>query len=830
LTSLSLPITDPVLIVAVAMIVFLVAPLAAERFRVPGLIGLILAGAVIGPHGLGVLARDNTIILLGTVGLLYLVFLAGLELDLHRFGQYRRRSIIFGTLSFGIPMVLAVAVMPFLGFGWAASLLMGSIIGSHTLLAYPIISRLGLVKNAAVTTVVGGTLMTDTLALGVLAIVAGSVGGGIGVWFWLQLLGGLVLYTAVIFFGVPRLGRWFFRNTSGHAPTEFVFLLVILFTSAYLATLAGAQPIIGAFLAGLTLNRLIPNEGPHMTRARFMGNAFFIPFFLLSVGMLVDVEVVVGRPEVWAISGTIIILLMIGKFAGAIASRMLFHYSKNEGVVMFGLSLPQAAATLAVTFIGLEVGLFDEVVVNAVVVMILVTGVIGPSLVERFGHHVALEEEQKPLDAADTPQRILVPMANPATADDLMALALLIREPSSQEAIYPVTVVPGELDRSDEQVALAERMLSHAVAYAAAADVPVIPITRMDHNFANGIARGVAETRGSILIIGWDGRRSPRRGMFGSVLDQLLELLKQQVMVAKLGHPLNTTRRIVVLVPHGTDHLPGYAQAIRTVKRMASELGATIHGYTVRSDPEKYLRDFKDIGEDVPTTLEHVRSWSEVLDRLGNDLRRDDLVVVVSARRGAVSWVPMLDRLPGNLARLVPESFIMMYPSEQVPTGSRQRFAEEVALPTALDATRVVFRLPNAPYHEIIQTLLETEFGADQERLDVLKQALVQSAAREMRSGVVLVHARIEDLESPLLFLGISPRGIVFPGISEPARLIFLLLVPENHPEEYLTQSSSLARLVRQPDRVERMTQARDVDELLSSAKNSAEGAPRPPV
>jgi len=290
----SLPITDPVLIVALAMLLFLTAPLLFERLRVPGIIGLIVAGAVVGPHGLGLLARDPTIVLLGTVGLLYLVFLAGLELDLHRFAEYRQRSIGFGLISFSLPMLLSVLVMPLLGFGWAAAILMGSIIGSHTLLAYPIASRLGLLKNAAVTTVVGGTLVTDTLALAVLAVVAGSLDGEITVGFFVRLFGILGLYVALVVLGVPRLGRWFFRNTPGQAPAEFVFLMVVLFASAALADLAGAQPIIGAFLAGLTLNRLIPNQGPLMNRVRFVGNALFIPFFLISVGMLVDARVLAG--------------------------------------------------------------------------------------------------------------------------------------------------------------------------------------------------------------------------------------------------------------------------------------------------------------------------------------------------------------------------------------------------------------------------------------------------------------------------------------------------------------------------------------------------------
>jgi Kef-type K+ transport system membrane component KefB/mannitol/fructose-specific phosphotransferase system IIA component (Ntr-type)/nucleotide-binding universal stress UspA family protein len=803
------------------MIIFLVAPLLAVRFRVPGIIGLIVAGAVVGPHGLGLLARDATVILLGTVGLLYLVFLAGLELDLHRFVQFRRRSIIFGFISFTVPLLLAVIVMPMLGFGMAASLLMGSIIGSHTLLAYPVVSRLGLVKNDAVTMVVGGTLVTDTLALGLLAVIAGSLGGDIGLGFWVKLLGGLAIYVALVYFGVPRIGRWFFRNTPGQPGSEFIFLMVVLFASAWLADLAGAQPIIGAFLAGLTLNRLIPNEGPHMTRARFVGNALFIPFFLLSVGMLVDPRVLVGSGRVWILAITITLLVHLGKLAGALIPQRLFGFSRSEGLVSFGLSLPQAAATLAVTFVGLEIGLFDEEVVNAVVVMILITGLVGPSLVERFGQAVALEEEGKPFDPADAPQRILVPMANPATADDLMDLALILRDPHSREPIHPTTVVPADNDRSDQYVALAEKMLSHAVAYATAADAPVVPLTRMDHNFASGISRAATETRSSVVIIGWDGKRAPRRGVFGSVLDQLLEHTRQQVLVAKLGHPLNTTRRIVLVIPPATDHQIGFLESAQSVKRMANRLGARIDGYAFGSDADLYSGHLGRVSPEAPLAFRSIGGWGELLASLREELRPDDLAVVISARRGSVSWSPALERLPGLLSTLVPESFIMMYPSEVVPSSNRQRFTDGSMHGAPLPASRVLIIPPEQSYEEALEQMLGEAFADDPERARAIRQLVLRNSGptSEIRPGVVVPHARLAGLDQPILFLGLSREGMEFPGATAPARLIFLLLTREDRPEEHLANLAAVARTVSDPERLAQMAAAEDAEALMESAR-----------
>jgi Kef-type K+ transport system membrane component KefB/mannitol/fructose-specific phosphotransferase system IIA component (Ntr-type) len=812
-----LPITDPVLIFALAMGVFLLAPLVFERLRVPGIIGLIVAGAIAGPHVTNLIARDFTIVLLGTVGLLYLVFLAGLELDLNRFREYRRQSVVFGSLSFAAPMVLATAVMPLLGFGLPAALLMGAIIGSHTLLAYPIVSRLGLIKNRAVTAVVGGTLMTDSLALTVLAVVAGAVSGDADTGFWIRLFGFLLLYVTVVLWGVPRLGRWFFRRIPAQGVAEFLFLMAVLFASAYLASVAGAQPIIGAFLAGLTLNRLIPNTGPLMNRVRFVGNALFIPFFLLSVGMLVDPRVLVASTEVWVIAGAIIVLVTLGKFAAAWAGARLFRHSRDELLVMFGLSVPQAAATLAVTFVGLEIGLFDETVVNAVIVMILVTGVIGPSLVESAGRRMALQEEARPADAGTAPERLLIPISNPATAEALLDLAFALRDPRSEEPLHPLTVVPEE-GSSDARVAEAERLLGHAVIYAAGAEVPVVPLTRVDHNFASGITRGIRETRSSTVVIGWDGRRSMRSGVFGSVLDQLLDLNKQQLVVAKLGHPLNTTRRIVLILPPAISRHPGFEGTIGLIKRLGSVLGSELQVVAVAEEVEPYRELFQGIRPELPTEYESLPSWQAVLGELSRSLLPDDLVAVVSARRGALAWHPTLDHLPGRLAELVPESFVVIFPSEAAPVPGEA--LHEAGLPAGITPGRVVFDLPPLPYERALVHLLRSDLHGDPDRLGAVVAQLVANEreySNEIVPGVVVPHARVEGLREPVVYLGVSPEGVSFPNTRAAARLILVLLSPPDRPEAHLRHLADIARFVSKPERVARMVAARSLEELLQA-------------
>jgi Kef-type K+ transport system membrane component KefB/nucleotide-binding universal stress UspA family protein len=664
LSLASLPITDPVLIVAVAAAIFLITPILSERLRVPGLVGVIVAGALVGPNGLNLLQRDQTIVLLGTVGLLYLMFMAGSEIDLHGFRRYRSRSIGFGALTFFLPQTLGTGVGLMLGYSLVTSILLASMFASHTLVSYPIALRYGIAKNRAVTTAVGGTIITDTAALLVLAVIAASTRGALDAAFWSRLVIFLSIYLVAIWYGLPWLGRWFFRRERTGGITEYLFVFTALFAGAYMADVAGVEAIIGAFLVGLALNRLIPDQSLLTNRIRFVGEAIFIPFFLLSIGMLVDPRVLAGDMRVWEVMVGMTLTVVGTKLLAAKLAQRIFGYSSAEGWTIFGLSVPQAAATLAATLIGIEVGLFDEAVLNGAVMMILVTCIVGPWAVERFGRTVALQEDHRPYDPADAPQRILVPMANPATASDLMDLALIIRAPGSAEAVYPLTVVPADEDRSSEFVANAEKMLSHAVGHAAGADVPVVPLTRVDFNFANGIARGMAESRASMLIIGWDGKQSHRRGIFGSVLDQVLEQTRQQVLVAKVGHPLNTAERVVLLIPRGADHMTGFPESVQTIKQLANRLSAEIVAYTVDAPDDIYLRHLETARPEAPVTAERLESWNAALRKLSEILRRDDLVVVLSARRGALAWDPALERLPGYLAALVPESFILMYPSE----------------------------------------------------------------------------------------------------------------------------------------------------------------------
>nr|WP_241434423.1 cation:proton antiporter [Natronorubrum tibetense] len=675
--SLTPPFDDPVLIFGLAMVIFLVAPLVLKRYRLPGIVGVILIGAAIGPNGVHLLERDATIQLLGEVGLIYLMFIAGLEINLNQFIEYKDRSIVFGLFSFVIPQAIGTVVGVYvLDLTVAAASLFAAVFASHTLLAYPVVNRLGIATDEAMTATIGGTILTDTLALLVLAVVIASIDGALDAAFWLQLGVGLTLFFVGIWLLVPRLGRWFFRIHDEESYFEFLFVMAVLFICAFLAELVGVEHIIGAFLAGLALNRLIPESGPLMNRIEFVGNALFIPFFLLSVGMLVNVGVFLEGTGTLVIAASLIVMVLTTKYVAAWATGRVYGYDRDQVLGMFGLSVGQAAAALAIVQIGFEAGVpgFDQNMINAVVLMILVVSLVSPALVERAGSALVRAREHEEYDPSDTRQRILVPVSERSKyKESLLDLAFTIRNERDDEAIHTVAVVrPDANARTDAKVARAEALLEEMEAYASSAEVPIEEHTRVNHNIASGIVDSTVENRITTLVIGWDGARSRTQQVFGHTIDRVLSRTTQLALVGRVRERLNATRRIVLVLPPGIDHNDGFSEALHTVKLISEQTGAPIRGLVIDGDRAQCQRLFGLVEPDAPGEFVDLNDWDELLATLRDDVRSDDLVVCMSARRNDVGWDPRLQSLPKSISTLTNGNFVVMYPATEERADDRQ--------------------------------------------------------------------------------------------------------------------------------------------------------------
>jgi len=807
-----LPLSNPVWVLAVATGAFLAAPFLGRAARLPSIVVLIALGALVGPAGLGLLDRGETIVLLGTIGLLYLLFQAGLELDLRGFLKHRRRSAVLGGLSFALPLALGLPVAAALGFGLEAALLIGAIVASHTLLAYPVATRLGVARDPAVTTAVGGTLLTDVLSLTLLAVVTSLVGGG-GSWLVLRALLLLAAAGASILLLLPRLARWFFRRTDGEASARFVFMLTAMLASAAAAEAAGAAPIIGAFLAGLSLNRLVPNASTVMARVRFLGDAVFVPFFLLSVGMLVDLRVLASL-EVAALAAVLIGLVFVGKGGAALLAGRLLGFDRRQGWLMVGLTVPQAAATLAVTFVGLELGLFGPVMVNAVIALILVSCLVGATLVERAGRALVLA---RPVGAGEgeAPHRVLVPVANPATAERLLDLAFLLREAASEEAVYPVSVVRDEGD-VEARVAAAERVLAHAVVYAAEADVPVVPLTRVAVNPAVGIVQAVREQRITDVVLGWRGGSGARRATYGAIIDQVVEHARAQVLIARIERPVAATAGVVLILPPAIDYTPGFFAAIATLKRLVGGLGAPVEAFAVRSDLRRLERRFAEVPGELALRFTATAGWPELLRTLEGRLRPEDLVVLVTARRGTVAWTPALERLPLLLAGLG-AGFLGLVPSDAEFDDVALELGRRGGVAGLLHPERVRLDLDGADLHATLGALLARLLPAGRD-FDATLRALVEDDvgyATELLPGALVAHARSRVVSEPALAVGVHRGGVVAAGGGEPRHLVLVLVSPREGPAQaHLARLSSVVQRVHEVGAA-RLTEAADAGALI---------------
>ncbi|TVQ07837.1 MAG: cation:proton antiporter [Bacteroidetes bacterium] len=659
MNSIAFPITDNVLLFLVLLLIILFAPILFRKIKLPGIVGIIIAGVIVGPNGFNIIAMSSAIELLGSIGLLYIMFLAGLEINLLDFKKNKNQSIVFGLLTFLIPQVFGTMLFRAMGFSWAASVLIASMFASHTLVGYPIITKLGIVRNRAVVTAVGGTIFTDTLALLVLAVVARSVNGGLDASFWVSLTVLSVVYFLGIVYLLPIIGRHFFRMVDD-GIMQLHFVLAVAFLCSYLARVIGIEPIVGAFLAGLVLNRMIPASSQLMNRVQFVGNSLFIPFFLLFIGMMVDVEVLINSPSSWLIMVTMLAANMATKYVSSKITQRIFRFSKAEGWVIFGLSTTEAAATLAATLVGYRLGIIGDEILNGVVLMILVTCIIGPWIVEHYGKKIVLASGGEKFESVKMPH-ILVPLSNPSTANHLLSVAMILKN-HTVERVSALAVIT-EQSKLDEELDKGESLLSKASDYAISAGLNLNLLKRIDVNIAKGISRAALEEHADLIIMGWNGHITPQERIFGGVLDQLLEKSSQTILVCKVGKSMMTNSRIVVYLPNKTIKEPGFNHVLKALLNLSkgmntplllaadgeiSEIMRTIVG-SKKTNVDIQFHSFHDKGDQFEQFISLLRS--------------NDVIFAFGARPNSMSWIPFADKLPRKLAsRCNGNNMIIAYP------------------------------------------------------------------------------------------------------------------------------------------------------------------------
>lgn len=668
--NLQLPITDPTWIFLLVLLIILFAPILLNKLRIPHIIGMILAGLVIGEHGLNILARDSSFELFGKVGVYYIMFLAGLEMNMSDFKKNRGKAVMLGLLAFIIPIGIGMVTnMILLEYSLLTSILLASMYASHTLVAYPIVIRYGISRHRSVSIAVGGTAVTDTLTLLVLAVISGLFKGEGGGLFWLWLVVKVVVLGVLIMQLFPRIGRWFFRRYDDNVM-QFIFVLAMVFLGAGLMEFIGMEGILGAFLVGLVLNRLIPHVSPLMSHLEFVGNALFIPYFLIGVGMLIDIHVIFGEGDALKVAGVMIVVALVGKWIASWLTQKIYRMSALERELMFGLSNAQAAATLAAVLVGYNLiqpngeRLLNEDVLNGTVLLILVTCVVSSFITERAARRVAMDEAHlEESDSSRVPEKILIPVANPATIEYLMSLSLLIRDPKQKDNLVALSVINDhtETDRLELQ---GKRHLERAAKITASAGINLQCISRYDMNIAAGIIHTVREYDITDLIIGLHYKVNLMDSYFGKLTESLLKGLHREVMVARFLMPLNTLRRIIIAVPPKAEYEAGFAKWVEHFCRMGATLNCRVHFFANEQTTHLLQALVRKKYSDTMAEFSRLDDWDDLL-LLTGQVNYDHLLVVISARRGSISYDSSFERLPGQLGKyFTNNSLIVLYPDQ----------------------------------------------------------------------------------------------------------------------------------------------------------------------
>lgn len=671
--DLSLPLTNPVIKFLLILVIILFAPILLNKIKIPHLLGLIIAGAVIGPNGFFLIERDSGIVLSGTAGLLYIMFLAGLEIDLADFKKNSKKSIVFGLFTFVIPMILGTLTgLYILNFSVLTSVLLASMFASHTLIAYPLVSKLGAARNRAVNIAVGGTMITDTLALLVLAVIVGMSAGEVNTAFWIRLSVSILIFGLIVIFLFPIIARWFFKRYEDNV-SQYIFVLVLVFLGAVLAELAGIEAIIGAFLAGLSLNRLIPHTSPLMNRIEFVGSAIFIPFFLIGVGMLIDYRVFFQDLETIKVASVMTIVATFSKFSAAWLTQKTYNFSLDERRLIFGLSNAQAAATLAAVLVGYNiilgvdadgepVRLLNESILNGTILMILVTCTIASFVAQKGAKSIALAETPEPNEGGDNiSERILIPVSNIDTTDELINLGVTIKSRSNRNGLFALSVVD---NNSTDGIAErnAKKLLLKAAVTASSTDNLLTELLRYDQNISNGIKSVIKENNITDLILGLHIKSQISDSFLGDLTEKILTDSRTTTLIYKPVQPLATIQRHLVIVPDKAERETGFPFWLLKVWNIGRNTGAKLVFYST-VETLSYITQIQK-KHPIDCEFEEFDTWDEFLV-LSRFCQKNDNLIIVLSRKEKPSYQQNMAKVPAFLNKYFNRnSLILIYPMQ----------------------------------------------------------------------------------------------------------------------------------------------------------------------
>lgn len=659
-------ISQPVAIFLLVLVIILLGPAVFRPLKIPPVVGLIIAGMAVGPHGFGLLERDASFRIFGEVGILYIMFQAAVEIDMFHLRQQLRHGLLFGLLSFGFPMLAGVFGARYaFGVGWDTALLIASMYASHTLVAYPAVSRFGLQNARGAVIAVCGTIIAVMLALLCLACVVqtrimGSFDGN-GLF---RLLVGTALYCTVVGWIFPMVTRRFFKSNSDPVA-QFIFILALVFVASLLAQIIGLEAILGAFYAGLVLNRMIPGRSPLMKSIRFVGDSIFIPYFLIGVGMLINVGVVLqGWAVVWVALNMALVALG-AKWLACFAGQRMFGLDATERRLMFGLTSGKAAATIAAVMVGFKYGMLNEDLMNGAVVMILVCCIVASVVTEQAARRIRMNLTQRDLEheeiGATEFARQVVSVANPVTAEGLVRVALFMR---SKLNVNPLTLLYVRSGDDRRARSMGREAVRQAMEAAESMEVPVKRKERFDINVADALRNVAVEQDATEIVIGLHRRTAIVDTFYGSLIEQLLQATDRMVIMSRCFIPVDTVTKISVVVPRKAEYETGFHLWVTRTATLAANIEARVTFIAYADTREFIAAALAEDGVEADVRWETLESYDDFI-LLSGEIGDDDLLIVIGARKGSISYSSDLEQLPGFLSKhFNSQNLLVIYPKQ----------------------------------------------------------------------------------------------------------------------------------------------------------------------
>ncbi len=671
------PIKNPVLVFSLLLFIILLSPILLRKVRIPSIIGLIISGMIIGPNGLRLIGEktmesEGSIKLFSTIGLLYIMFIAGLELDLNQFRKYLNKSITFGVLTFALPLFLGYPICYYvLHLSPMASLLTASMFATHTLVAYPIVSKYGLSKHSSVAITVGGTILTDTAVLIILAIISSSTKGNLDFAFWVRLITSLTIFSFIMFFIIPKVARWFFSKLDSEKTSQYIFVLSVVFFSAFLAEMAGVEHIIGAFVAGLVLNRLIPHNSVLMNRVDFIGNSLFIPFFLIFVGMVVDYRAFFQGTWPLIIAAVLTSFAIFSKWLAAYVTQVIFKLTKIERQIIFGLSTSHAAATLAIIMVGYDGGngILSINIVNGTVLLILITCMTASFVTESAGRKMLIEmSENSDLDDNETRLRnkhIMVSMNELTGNEGLIDFAILVSDPKVINPISVVSVYPNN-DQAERMIRKSRKSLEDIVKHFAGHESKINTIATIDYNLSSGISRVSKELVSDIVILN-DSRNHTNilKRIVGDDRAHLLDVCDKTIFFCQLDKPSVSYEKIILVAPPLSELEPTFSLWTERVIRLSKELSIGIELFSSASTFDRFMKVGYANKLDFNAKLKEIENADDFF--LLYNKSKEDIIIFCSARVGSVSYDPSVESFSSKIEKACPNNdSIFIYPGLEI--------------------------------------------------------------------------------------------------------------------------------------------------------------------